>query len=536
MIFGPTPLADAAGAILAHSLTLDGKRYGKGKTISEADIAAFRAAGLQSVITARPAHDDMGEDAAAKAVAGALVKDATDVSVSAPFTGRVNVFAEDHGLLRVDAKAINAANAVDEAVTIATLPDHARVSPRQMVATIKIIPYAARTRAVDAVQEILTGANSLRLYPRTVKTASVFLTRTAGMKDKLLNKGGAAVAARLTALGVNGGTPLVTPHTTEALANALRGADGDMIVILGGSATADRHDIAPAAVIAAGGRIERFGMPVDPGNLLFIGTLDGRPVVGLPGCARSPKLNGADWVLERVVSGISVTDSDIQTMGVGGLLKEIPSRPQPRAANPVPARPFVSGILLAAGASSRMRGKDKLTEQIEDTPLLRRSALRLLASGADEVIVIIRPDDPARHASLLGLDIKAIENPLAVEGMGASIRAGMSAISSKADAVLISLADMPDLTTAGYDSLIAAFSPEDGREIIRASDGGGTPGNPVMFGRRFFESLRALEGDEGARHILAAHRDLICLIGIEGATTDLDAPEDWATWREARKV
>ena len=270
---------------------------------------------------------------------------------------------------------------------------------------------------------------------------------------------------------------------------ALRNADGDMIVILGGSATADRNDVAPAAVEAAGGSIERFGMPVDPGNLLFIGTLDGRPVVGLPGCARSPKLNGADWVLERVVSGISVTDSDIQAMGVGGLLKEIPSRPQPRAANAVPARPFVSGILLAAGASRRMRGKDKLTEQIEDMPLIRRSALRLLASGADEVIVVIRSDDPARHASLIGLDVKAIENPLAVEGMGASIRAGMSAISSKADAALISLADMPDLTTAGYDKLIAAFSPEDAREIIRASDEAGTPGNPVMFGRRFFESL-----------------------------------------------
>ena len=76
--------------------------------------------------------------------------------------------------------------------------------------------------------------------------------------------------------------------------------------------------------------IGRFGMPVDPGNLLFIGDIAGRPVIGLPGCARSPALNGADWVLERVICGRPPSPQDIMGMGVGGLLKEIPSRPLPR--------------------------------------------------------------------------------------------------------------------------------------------------------------------------------------------------------------
>lgn len=534
MKFGETRLADAAGAILAHSITIAGERYGKGRLISAADIEAFRAAGLSAVIAARPARDDITEDEAAARIAAALGESAAHISTSAAFTGRVNIFAETHGLLRIDADAVNAANAVNEAITIATLPNHARVTPRQMLATIKIIPYAAPAAAVQTVAEMLAGAAALCLHPRRLKTASVFLTRTAGMKDKLVSKGAAAVAARLTALGVDGGAPVVTTHDASALAAALRGAGGDVVIILGGSATADRRDVAPAAVEAAGGRIERFGMPVDPGNLLFIGELDGRPVIGLPGCARSPKLNGADWVLERVVSGVAVTNADIQTMGVGGLLKEIPSRPQPRAANPAPQRPFVSAVLLAAGASSRMMGKDKLTEEIEGHPLLRRSAERLLASGVDEVVVVLRPDDPDRRAALNGLSVRQVENPLAAEGMGASIRAGMAAISTKADAALIALGDMPDLTTADHNALIAAFDPEEGREIVRAAAPDGAPGNPVLFGRRFFESLRTLEGDEGARHILAAHGDLVRMVTVNGAVTDLDSPDDWAVWRASR--
>jgi molybdenum cofactor cytidylyltransferase len=127
----------------------------------------------------------------------------------------------------------------------------------------------------------------------------------------------------------------VVPHREADLAAALRDATGqtprsDLIMVLTGSATSDPLDVAPAAVRAAGGKVLRFGMPVDPGNLLFLGELSGRPVLGLPGCARSPALNGADWVLERLVCGIDVSSADIAAMGVGGLLKEIPTRPRPR--------------------------------------------------------------------------------------------------------------------------------------------------------------------------------------------------------------
>lgn len=530
MKFGAVPIADAEGCILAHSLIVDGRKFQKGLKLSETEVSALTTAGVASVTVAEVEEDDLAEDEAAAMLAQRLL--APGMTLSAPFTGRANIFADGPGLLQVDPARILAANAVDEAITIATLPEFARVRDRQMLATVKIIPYGASRAAVKDVAKLLGQSAAMTLHPRTVKKASVFLTETPGMKPKLLVKGGAAVQARLAALGVEMATPVTVPHETGALAAALAEFDSDMALILGGSATSDRRDVAPAAVEVAGGRIDRFGMPVDPGNLLFIGELSGKPVIGLPGCARSPKLNGADWVLERVTAGLQVTSADIAAMGVGGLLKEIPSRPQPREAA-IPERPKISAILLAAGSSSRMRGADKLMEPVDGDPLLRRSAKILLASQADEVVVVLRPGDTARQAALDGLDLKLIDNPLAAEGMGASIRAGIAAVAPDAGAALVALADMPDIASKDINALIAAYDAEEGREIIRAADPDGAPGNPVLFGRRFFEPLRGLEGDEGARSILAANADLVRLVRLttDASRVDLDTPEAWAKWR-----
>ena len=123
------------------------------------------------------------------------------------------------------------------------------------------------------------------------------------------------------------------PHEQGALAKALDEvlkAGAELVIIFGASAIADRRDVIPAAVEAIGGRIEHFGMPVDPGNLLLVGDARGRPVLGAPGCARSPKENGFDWVLMRLLAGLAVPRAAITGLGVGGLLMEIVTRPQPR--------------------------------------------------------------------------------------------------------------------------------------------------------------------------------------------------------------
>ncbi len=541
MRFGPVAPASAEGAILAHSLTLPDGRLRKGAVLSTADIARIRAAGVDEITVARLEPEDIGEDAAAARLAAAIAPDpgALGLEVSAPFTGRVNFFARAAGVLRVDAPSVAAFNAVDPAITLATLPDWSRTQARQMVATCKIIPYAAARNRVEAAETALGAGPALRLHGFDARSAAIILTRTPGLPDKVIAKGAEVVEARLAALGMATAGPVaVVDHAVEAIGAALRTASGDMTLILGGSATSDMEDTCPRALVEVGGRIERFGMPVDPGNLLFLGDLDGRPVVGLPGCARSPALNGADWVLERLAARLRVTSSDIAAMGVGGLLKEIPLRPQPRAgrarARPQ-GRPRVTAIVLAAGASRRMRGADKLLEAVDGAPVLRRVVEAALASSADETLVVLPPDPGARARALDGLAARQVTAADCAEGMAASLRAGLAAASGSADAAVVMLADMPEVTAGAVERLIAAYDPGEGREICRAVSADGRPGHPVLFGRRFFESLASLRGDRGAREVLAEAVDFVVDVPTEGraAVTDLDTPEDWAAWRAA---
>jgi molybdenum cofactor cytidylyltransferase len=309
---------------------INGHRLRKGLVLGPADIANLRAAGIAQVIAARPGPDDVPEDSAAARLAAALVPDplAAGLQLTDPFTGRVNLNAVAPGIVLLDTMAVHALNRIDPAITLATLSPFARVSAGTLVGTVKIITYAVPQAAL-AQAEVL-AQHAIRVQPVVRRSAGLLMTDVPGQEDKLIAKGRRAVEARLRALGMDLAGAVTVPHDTGAMARALADLPGEMLLILTGSATSDLNDTAPQAVRAAGGTVARFGMPVDPGNLLFHGSLGGRPVIGLPGCARSPALNGADWVLERLACGLTLTDDDIAAMGVGGLLKEIPIRPQPR--------------------------------------------------------------------------------------------------------------------------------------------------------------------------------------------------------------
>ncbi len=326
MIFGAVPIADAEGAILAHSLMQSGLRLKKGRVLGAEDIAAMHAAGLRDVTVARLEDGDVAEDEAAAQLAAALVPDPASVHLrlGRAATGRVNVYAEAAGVAGIKAQAIHAVNAVHPAITVATVPEWQRMGLRGMVATVKIIAYAVPRAALDAACEV--GRAALSLQPTVLKRALLIQT-TVSEKDNG-DKGQAVTAERLDRLGVALGPKTLVAHQEAPLAAALSAAQGaaDIVFILTGSATSDVADVAPAALRRAGGVVHHFGMPVDPGNLLFFGDLNGTPVIGLPGCARAPAMNGADWVMERILCGVPISPADIAGMGVGGLLKEIPQR------------------------------------------------------------------------------------------------------------------------------------------------------------------------------------------------------------------
>jgi molybdenum cofactor cytidylyltransferase len=328
--FGQVPVEEAIGAMAAHSVRA-GEMIVKKGTLVTSDIAVcLKQAGVETLIAARLEPGDIAEDEAASRLAHALA--GSNVAVEAPFTGRSNLYAETSGVLVIDVDAIHRLNAVDEAMTAATLPAYRPVVAGEMVGTVKIIPYAIPGVLLQNGIE-RAGKGAFRIAPYTRRMVGVVSTILPGFKPSVIDKTIAVLGRRLEAANAAIVRECRVPHEASILAEELAlQANGhtELIVVFGASAIADRRDVIPSAIEMAGGRVEHFGMPVDPGNLLLVGSIAGKPIIGAPGCARSPKENGFDWVLHRLLAGLPVTRADIVSLGVGGLLMEIVSRPQPR--------------------------------------------------------------------------------------------------------------------------------------------------------------------------------------------------------------
>jgi len=330
MKFGPVPIDRAAGGVIAHAVRRPGLTLKKGDVVGAAEIEILRAAGVESVTVALLEDGDIGEDEAARLLAAELA--GANLRVDPPFTGRCNMFATRPGVLVVDAAAIDDVNAIDEAITFATLPPLRAVVEGEMVATVKIIPFAIAREKIQRAMAVAEVAR-LSIEPFRPMKVAMISTLLPGLKPSTIEKTERVLAQRLAPAGARIASHVRVEHESEALAPAIERAtpDADLVIVFGASAITDRRDVIPASIEAAGGRIEHFGMPVDPGNLLLIGaTAAGRPILGAPGCARSPKENGFDWVLQRLLAGLTVTSADIRRLGAGGLLMEIVSRPQPR--------------------------------------------------------------------------------------------------------------------------------------------------------------------------------------------------------------
>ncbi len=546
MRFGEVPVAEAAGAILAHSLKLGTKALKKGRVLSPADVELIAAAGLSAIVVARLEPGDVGEDDAARRVAAAAV--GPGISVAAPFTGRANLHAEARGLLVFARERVDRLNLVDEAVTLGTLPPFTVVEPRQMVATVKIIPFAAAQQAVkQCVQAAISEGPLLRVAPFRPLSVGLVQTRLPGLKESILDKTRQVTEARLAALGCTLVLETRCAHSIGELEAHIRAALGhpiDLLLIHGASAILDRRDVIPAAIVAAGGRVDHFGMPVDPGNLLLLGHVGELAVLGLPGCARSPKVNGFDWVLERLVAGLPVGPAEIMRMGAGGLLAEIPSRPLPRAeAKPpapqqkeTPPGPRIGALLLAAGQSRRMGGPNKLLEEIDGTPMVARVAQRLLASRARPIIAVLGNKADEVDAALGKLPIERVRNPDFAEGLSTSLKRGIAAFPEDLDGALVCLGDMPLVTGRHIDRLIAAFNPLEGRAIIVPTRRG-KRGNPVLWARRFFAEMAKIAGDVGAKHLIGEHAELVAEIEMDddAILIDIDTPEALAALRQRAK-
>jgi molybdenum cofactor cytidylyltransferase len=528
MKFGPLPLREAEGGVAVHSIRKPGLVLKKGTVIGRPEIAALAEAGISEIVVARIEPGDVSEDAAAAEIAAAVRGEG--VRVDRAFTGRANLFAQEAGVLVFDKDAVDRLNEVDESITFATLPAWKPVVAGEMIATVKIIPFAVPIAQRDAALAVVRArAPLIRVAPYRIRKIGVVSTLLPGLAPKVIDKTLRVTEERLAPAGARIVAERRVPHEQGALAAAIEevlAAGAELVIVFGASAIADRRDVIPAAVEAVGGRIEHFGMPVDPGNLLLIGSARERPVLGAPGCARSPKENGFDWVLMRLLAGLPVSREAITGMGVGGLLMEIVTRPQPRA-DVVPPHPKrIAAVVLAAGRSTRMGGPNKLLAEIARRPLVRIVAEEALASRADPVIVVAGHQRAEVEKALAGLRVRIVHNPDFADGLGTSLRAGIAAVPAGSDAAIVCLGDMPRVDAALMNRLIAAFDPDRGALVVVPTFEG-KRGNPVLWSRRFFPDLMAIEGDVGARHLIGRYGEAVAEVTVEGkaALIDVDTPE-----------
>lgn len=512
MKFGPVSTEACDGAILAHALHLPDGRIRKGTRLTRTDLDRIAAAGIAEIVVARLEAGDLDEDAAADRLAMALMPPGLRLSKAA--TGRVNIYAVGRGIVRFDRDRLKQVNRIDEGITLACVQHNQLVEDGDMIATLKIIPYAVSEDAVAAVESQGGGTPVLGFYPLATRPFALIQTRMAGMKPALLTNTEKVTKQRLNQLGCALVDSRVVAHEQPAVTAAIdaaRANGAEAILVCGASAISDRRDVVPTAVEAAGGRIDRLGLPADPGNLLMVASLDGLPVIGMPGCARSPRLNGFDWVLHLVLAGLPVDDDEIADMAIGGLLMEIASRPLPRKM--VEQRRAdgiaIGGVLLAAGMSRRMGDENKLLVEIDGVPMVRRAAEAMLAGGIRQLVVVTGHQADAVAAVLADmdvpdLDLRFVHNPDFADGQAGSVATGIAALPAGVSGALIGLGDMPFIVPALVSEMIHDHSGlGDHERRISFPVFEGRRGNPVLWGREFFAALAGLSGDVGGRHILS---------------------------------
>jgi molybdenum cofactor cytidylyltransferase len=534
--FGDTPLDDAEGAILVHTLRRGKLVLKKGRVIAAADVTALRAAGVSSIVAAKLEPTDVGEDAAARQIAEACAADG--LSVGDGYTGRCNLTATAAGIVVLDPTRVDALNAVHEAATLATALPWEAVEPGQIVATVKIVTFAVPQ---DVVARCAAAGARIRVAAFKSTNVGLLQTLLPGDKPAVIGKTVDVTRQRLAAMGATLHREVRCPHETDQVAAALKKLESEgctIVLVLGASAIVDRRDIVPTAIEKSGGVVEHLGMPVDPGHLMLLARLGAARVLGIPGSARSPRLHGFDLVLRRLVAGIEVTGADVMRMGVGGLMKEIPGRPMPRAfrqAATPPHRKRVAALVLAAGQSTRM-GSNKMMADIAGTPMIAHTVDAVLASTADPVVVVTGHQPERVREALAGRKVTFAHNPRYADGLSTSLRAGLDALPADVDGVIVALGDMPGVAAVHLERLIAAFDPDTGASICVPSFNG-KRGNPVLWSKAYFPEMRDIAGDVGARHLIGAHADEIKDVAMPdaGVLEDLDTPAALAAHLAARK-
>ncbi|APH54182.1 Molybdopterin biosynthesis family protein [Granulibacter bethesdensis] len=542
MKFGRLPPLEATGAVLAHTHRLPDAVLRKGTVLTRDHIALLCRHGVSEIVCARLEVGDIPENEVACRL-GVLLE-GNGLKAGRAATGRVNLRATAYGLIDIEPTLINRLNRLHPGMTVATVPERHVLRPRDIAATIKIIPFAVPDVALRQAETLLQGRWPLQLHPFRMRRVGLILTTMPGTPETFYSLVETATVHRIESLGGCLLPPVHVPHEEAEIARAVgRLTDEeavDVLLVAGASAVVDREDVVPAAVVLAGGEVVHFGMPVDPGNLLCLCRIGSMPVVVMPGCARKRDMNGVDHILHRIFAGLETGPEHIMAMGVGGLVGTASSIPDldevtPEEHHPMrmssAVTPRIAVVILAAGLSRRMGSRHKLLQPGPDGRAMITHVIdQALQSRASEVVVVLGDHAEEMRSALATRDLTIVEAADYAQGLSASLRAGIAAIEESADAVLVCLGDMPFVSHGVMDRLMAAFDPVHAPIVAPVWEG--QRGNPVLWSARFYRELRALSGDRGAASLLDRWQHRLCGVPMEDGACliDIDTPDDLVNW------
>lgn len=326
MKFHSVPISQAVGHVLGHNIVnKSGRRIlRKGRSLTEADAALLDQEGQSHVYVAELGADDIGENEASSQIVNAFVGD--NVTISNAITGRVNIYANCFGVLKVNEDSLLALNMID-GLGMATVENYEVVQKGDIIANLKILPYALSSKTVAEATALVQSEPPLELMPLLSRRIGFIITGSPATEEKSVNSFQKAMTARVEPLNSEITQTEFVAHDTTYVPENLHTKilellpAHDMVLLASGTAIMDRNDVVPKAIEAAGGEVICFGAPVEPGNLFLLAYLDHKPIVGIPGCARSPITNLVDLILPRLLAGERLSRKDIARLGCGGLLK-----------------------------------------------------------------------------------------------------------------------------------------------------------------------------------------------------------------------
>jgi molybdenum cofactor cytidylyltransferase len=528
MYFGNINVKDSLNCILAHTIVINNKKFAKGTIITEKDKSYFINNKIKTIVCAKLGKNDFHEDKAANIIAETFKNNS--IASEKAYTGRANILANKSGLLVIDEEKIHKFNNISDDITIATLNNNSTVKKGEMIATIKIISFAVKDSFINKIKNSIYK-KAILINPYINKKCALILTHHKKQNVKLNAISERRINDRLKNLNCSLDIISNCEHDTKEISkniNIILKQKIDLLLILGSSAIVDIKDKIPEAINNSKGKIVRFGMPVDPGNLLLLGKIKNTHVIGLPGCARSPSLNGFDWVLEKVISGTNITKLNISNMGVGGLLKTL----NVRAKIEKKSKNYnVTNIILAAGQSKRMHKINKLLIKIANETIIEKIVDNSLKSIANNTIVVLGYESDILQRLLNNKNITTIVNKEYLKGQSSSLQLGISALPEDCDAAIVILGDMPDISPTLINQLIKNYNPNDNKSIIIPTYKN-RKGNPVLIDREFFPEILSIKGDKGAKDIIEANKKYISEIPQKNSKIieDIDTKEDLANY------